>query len=650
MNRVNCTIISIIVLLCSLSACRDEKVCLTLKLAGEHRSTLDSVLNHYRDDDPRHEAAAFLIGNMYDKYSYEGEILEKYDHYFSFLEEFRKRGITGDGNPYIKHCWDSVYKANGPINISKLSRKMDCQNLSFDYLISNIEDSYKEWKEAPDYIDDRVCTYLDYVLPYRVSHEAAELFRQKYADRLRVIRDTASTPQAFLKAIAVEFKDYHHGENLKRYSADLSVSQMERSHNGTCRHNTLFCTLVLRSLGLPVTMDFVSNWGNRSEGHSWNVMFLKDGIFPFNAFRSDSVDFGYTPAKIFRMVYSTPDLSERMTLIKEVPASLWAADAIDVTGEYLKTHDVVIENPIQYDEKQFSYAVICIFDNRRWNPVWYGPVKNGALHFSQMNGGVVYLAGYYQDGDILPAAPPFLLKEDGTMESYNAAGECVQDMILKRKYPRLKRMELFAQQLRMATIEGSNRVDFKYSDTLMYQTTTPVDMCDTLIDSKRFYQFFRWHIADFRIGNIAEIEFYGKDAIDGEEHLLKGTVMGRSESKEPDGHPFIHAMDGDPATWFSKPKNTNGWVGIDLGQGNKAILTRVRYCPRSDTNFILQGDTYELLYWKNDGWHDAGSEIAKCDSLVFKQIPTHTIYWLRDLTKGREERIFTYQDGKQVWW
>jgi hypothetical protein len=24
--------------------------------------------------------------------------------------------------------------------------------------------------------------------------------------------------------------------------------------------------------------------------------------------------------------------------------------------------------------------------------------------------------------------------------------------------------------------------------------------------------------------------------------------------------------------------------------------------------------------------------------------------WLRDLTEGTEERIFTYKEGKQIWW
>ena len=31
-------------------------------------------------------------------------------------------------------------------------------------------------------------------------------------------------------------------------------------------------------------------------------------------------------------------------------------------------------------------------------------------------------------------------------------------------------------------------------------------------------------------------------------------------------------------------------------------------------------------------------------------MPRGALYWLRDLSKGKEERIFSYEDGKQVWW
>ncbi len=30
--------------------------------------------------------------------------------------------------------------------------------------------------------------------------------------------------------------------------------------------------------------------------------------------------------------------------------------------------------------------------------------------------------------------------------------------------------------------------------------------------------------------------------------------------------------------------------------------------------------------------------------------PKGALLWLKNHTQGKEERIFTYEDGKQVWW
>ena len=109
-------------------------------------------------------------------------------------------------------------------------------------------------------------------------------------------------------------------------------------------------------------------------------------------------------------------------------------------------------------------------------------------------------------------------------------------------------------------------------------------------------------------------------------------------------------MDGDPDSYFCKDARSVGYVGIDIGPSHKANLSRIRFCPRSDTNFILQGDEYELRYWQDGNWHTFGTQMATSDSLVFTNVPSGTLYWLRDLTKGKEERPFTYEKGKQVWW
>ena len=60
---------------------------------------------------------------------------------------------------------------------------------------------------------------------------------------------------------------------------------------------------------------------------------------------------------------------------------------------------------------------------------------------------------------------------------------------------------------------------------------------------------------------------------------------------------------------------------------------------------------YELYYWNSKGfWDDLGKKKATDNVLLFHKIPTNGLYVLKDLTKGKEERIFTYEEGKQVWW
>lgn len=60
--------------------------------------------------------------------------------------------------------------------------------------------------------------------------------------------------------------------------------------------------------------------------------------------------------------------------------------------------------------------------------------------------------------------------------------------------------------------------------------------------------------------------------------------------------------------------------------------------------------TYELFYWNGQGWTSLGKQEAVNIRLVFRDVPANGLYWLRDLSKGKDERIFTYENGKQVWW
>jgi hypothetical protein len=87
---------------------------------------------------------------------------------------------------------------------------------------------------------------------------------------------------------------------------------------------------------------------------------------------------------------------------------------------------------------------------------------------------------------------------------------------------------------------------------------------------------------------------------------------------------------------------------LDFGEPVK--IEKVIYLPRSDGNNIRLGDEYELFYWSNKGWTSLGRQKAKDIALKFIGVPDNALLWLHDKTGGIEERIFTYENGKQVWW
>lgn len=92
------------------------------------------------------------------------------------------------------------------------------------------------------------------------------------------------------------------------------------------------------------------------------------------------------------------------------------------------------------------------------------------------------------------------------------------------------------------------------------------------------------------------------------------------------------------------------WAGLALPK--PAHINKIRYIIRNDDNGIRKGNLYELFYIDESGtWASAGKQTAEQDELlIYKQIPQGTLYWLRNYTRGKEERIFTYEKGKQVWW
>jgi len=100
-------------------------------------------------------------------------------------------------------------------------------------------------------------------------------------------------------------------------------------------------------------------------------------------------------------------------------------------------------------------------------------------------------------------------------------------------------------------------------------------------------------------------------------------------------------------TYYQINGGVDMWIGGDLNGG--VNIDAIGFAPRNDDNSIVPTDIYELFYW-DEQWNSLGVKKPDGDSAVYRNVPQKALLWLRNLTKGREERPFTYENGRQIWW
>lgn len=192
--------------------------------------------------------------------------------------------------------------------------------------------------------------------------------------------------------------------------------------------------------------------------------------------------------------------------------------------------------------------------------------------------------------------------------------------------------------------EGSNQSDFSEKDTLFIIQDKPGRLNMAVRSwSDKEYRYIRYVGPPNGHCDVAEIAFYGKS----DTMALSGKVMGTPGCWGHDGkHEYTNAFDGKTWTSFDYSEPTGGWTGLDLGR--KMQIDRIIYTPRNGDNYVRPGDSYELFYCDQD-WKSAGKIKATADSLAFRDIPENVLLFLRNYTRGVDERIFIYENGIQQW-
>ncbi|MDR0712526.1 MAG: hypothetical protein LBF67_09335 [Prevotellaceae bacterium] len=204
------------------------------------------------------------------------------------------------------------------------------------------------------------------------------------------------------------------------------------------------------------------------------------------------------------------------------------------------------------------------------------------------------------------------------------------------------------------TVEASNSLTFKkarrlytlgslrYNDGTFYRQR---------IDSARSYRYYRIVQPDKSDFTMAELELYAADSA----RLLPKAVVTNGKyvpMKDEGSAEMRRAFDGSYLTYAtirrSNAKEASNSIVLDFGKPVR--VAEIRIAPRNDENYIYPGNLYELLYRDAHSWVSMGKKTAAAYSVTYDSTPSGAVYWLRNHTKGKEERIFTLEHGSVKFW
>ena len=306
--------------------------------------------------------------------------------------------------------------------------------------------------------------------------------------------------------------------------------------------------------------------------------------------------------------------------------------------------NLVIPLEKQYKEKRSGrIAYLCASNRDRWIPVDWTEYDAGHLAFRYVRKGAVLRVATYEKGSLHFLTDPFYLDKETNAPHYYSVGKKTQDMVLYAKF-NLKEESSFRNRMIGGVFTGSNHSDFSDEDTLFIIQSKP-DRLNTTVKcwSDKEYRYLRYIGRPKAHCNVSAVAFYEKN----DTVALTGKIIGTPEHEKQNGdHDYTNVFDGKTWTSFDYSKPTGGWAGLDLGKEVK--VDRIVYTPRNRDNYVRPGDVYELFYCERD-WQSAGTIKATADSLVFRNIPENALLLLRNHTRGKDERIFVYENGEQQW-
>lgn len=613
---------------CSHASLHQEQWEHALDFAGLNRRELERVIQHYAQDSLKQEAAKFLIRNMPHCYSYpQGGEMDSVKRVRTYYSPFGQIDQT-----YAKRWGHYTYR-----NLPKI---YDAHIITADYLIDNIDRAFDNWRKRPWNRTLSFEDFCEYLLPYRIGDEPLEEWRELYEKEYGYLLDSVYQGDDVVEAANLFIK--HLGDPVFIYCEDFDLPHIGPRYlfnyrYGSCVDAADIITYTFRAVGIPCAEDT-----DARGGHVWNAVRDTNGkdvpvwYIGAEAVRGSQDTGGYKRGKAYRAVYGFQE--EKVKALgedwKSMPPLFYHPYMKDVSYVYYPdTLRMLTDIP----DNELCY--LAHFHEARWWGCACTRSMNGKIEIPNLESELVYLPMKYDKGNYYPSGFPFWFtgREITTFQPHPEKTVTVR---LYRKYPIYGWLRSFMEYVVGGVFEGSMTKDFVNGKRLYKITDTPVTARNKVcLDKPVKCRYVRYKADNDKYAELAEMTFFSKGR-----KLVPVAVRG-SATEEGNMHVLAkHVADDDPLSYFLS-LDKGGEVVVDFG---KAItIDCLEYIPRNDDNFISPGDTYELFYHAGaQGWRSLGRRQADTTYLDW-EVPDNALFWLRDLTRGKEEHVFFMQDGQQ---
>jgi hypothetical protein len=628
--KLTCLIISVLLFGCSRNR-YSPKIEDVLQQAGKNRSQLEKVLKHYNRnpaDSLKLRAAEFLIMNMPGKYS------KYYDAPWNDVATVCLR-------------WTSSSNKKPVLDTYKLDEQVireDVKYITAEYLINNIELSFKVWQERPWGKHIPFEAFCEDILPYRISTEPLENWREKALASFANLDTELNKPSMTAVEACCKINDLLPRFRMDKDFPRMNFSQLMASTRGTCDNMSSLAAFSMRALGIPVTSEFTPKWINLQTGHSWNavrdsvgryISFMGTDSNPYNPHQGNTL----LKSKVYRRTFA---LQQNITLTEDnnIPPLLREHKNIkDVSANYEDCMDTV-KVRLKYPSQTPSEYVYLAFEHKDQLHIIAWTAKNDSIaEFASTGNGILYFPVYYANNTHSLASDPFWLDKTGNMLILSTDSPdtlmtftCIEDD-----------SKNYAIRMLHGVFEGANEPDFSDARTLHIINNVPKERYyEIVFKAPVNYRYVRYKSPPEGFCNVAEIEFYG---MKGEK--LGGTNIGTPGSWENSGMSCDKVFDNDRSTYYDAIEGDGAWTGLDFQE--RKHIHKIRYLPRSDNKEIYKGDHYELFCWTKDKWISKGKQVATSNKIQF-HAPSRVLMYLHNVTINKKGKTFFIDADNNIHW